>query len=101
MSLVRVVFLACALAGAPALSIAQEAGEPDGAEPVPSIEQKTEGMARTDGFIPLYWDEAAGKVWLELSRRAAWSDISRYLDRLEEPRSAPAPAEAPPGSPIG
>lgn len=34
----------------------------------PSIADKTAGMQRYDGFIPFYWDNAAGKVWLEVSR---------------------------------
>jgi hypothetical protein len=34
----------------------------------PSIEEKTAGMRKLDGFFPLYWDEAAGKLWLEISR---------------------------------
>src|SRR5690606_10792159 len=35
---------------------------------LPTIEKKTEGMRRMDGFFPLYWDEAAGKLWLEIPR---------------------------------
>ena len=34
---------------------------PDG-----TIEQKTAGMERHDGFLPVYWDAKAGKVWLEI-----------------------------------
>jgi hypothetical protein len=35
--------------------------------PPPTIEDKTEGMQRIDGFVPLYWDESTGKIWLEIS----------------------------------
>src|SRR5680860_280159 len=35
---------------------------------IPSISEKTEEMVRMDGFMPLYWDEDDGKVWLEISR---------------------------------
>ncbi len=35
---------------------------------VPSIEEKTAGMEKLDGFVPLYWDERAGEMWLEISR---------------------------------
>ena len=36
--------------------------------PLPSIEAKTEGMTRIDGFLPMYWDEDAGTLWLEVAR---------------------------------
>ncbi len=29
---------------------------------------KTRGLRKIDGFIPLYWDEAQGKLWMEISR---------------------------------
>jgi hypothetical protein len=32
----------------------------------PTIEEKTAGMRKLDGFFPLYWDEAAGTLWLEI-----------------------------------
>jgi hypothetical protein len=35
---------------------------------IPSISEKTEGMEKMDGFIPMYWDAKAGKIWLEISR---------------------------------
>jgi hypothetical protein len=34
----------------------------------PSIEEKTAGMKRLDGFVPLYWDEAGGQLWMEISK---------------------------------
>ena len=38
-------------------------------EPVPTtIEKKTDGLKKLDGYFPLYWDERAGKLWLEISR---------------------------------
>jgi hypothetical protein len=36
--------------------------------PTPSIEEKTKGFQKLDGFVPLYWDSRAGTLWLELSR---------------------------------
>ncbi|MEZ4886363.1 MAG: zinc-dependent metalloprotease [Chitinophagales bacterium] len=33
-----------------------------------SIEAKTAGMEKMDGYMPFYWDEKAGKIWLEISR---------------------------------
>lgn len=35
---------------------------------LPSIAQQTQGMEKKDGFIPLYWDAAAGKLWMEIPR---------------------------------
>jgi len=35
---------------------------------LPSIAEKTEGMTRIDGFIPMHWDERAGRLWLEIGR---------------------------------
>ena len=37
-------------------------------EKISTIEEKTKGMRQYDGFFPFYWDEAAGKVWLEINR---------------------------------
>jgi hypothetical protein len=37
-------------------------------EPTPTIATRTEGMRRLDGFLPLYWDERGGRVWLEIAR---------------------------------
>src|ERR1044071_1063542 len=34
----------------------------------PSIAEKTRGLEKKDGFIPLYYDPATGKLWLEISR---------------------------------
>src|SRR5262245_31927301 len=33
---------------------------------LPSIADKTKGLEKHDGFVPLYWDSATGKLWLEL-----------------------------------
>jgi hypothetical protein len=61
---------------------------------VPTIASKTEGMRKLDGFVPLYWDEKAGKVWLEVQRFGEEllyyvSPPSCSLGRL---RSKPKPA---------
>jgi hypothetical protein len=36
--------------------------------PLPTIAEKTEGMTKIDGYVPVYWDAATGKLWLEISR---------------------------------
>ena len=37
-----------------------------GAAEMPSIEDRTASMELMDGFLPIYWDEAEGKIWLEI-----------------------------------
>ena len=37
-------------------------------DPLPSIEEKTAGMERLDGFLPLYWDADLGQLWMEIPR---------------------------------
>ena len=34
----------------------------------PSIEKKTEGMTKLNGYFSLYWDTHAGTLWLEIPR---------------------------------
>jgi hypothetical protein len=34
----------------------------------PSIEERTNGMQKLDGFFPIYWDERAGVLYLEIPR---------------------------------
>jgi len=34
---------------------------------LPSIEEKTAGMEKLDGFVPLYWHERTGELWMEIS----------------------------------
>ncbi|MDE2996098.1 MAG: DUF5117 domain-containing protein, partial [Bacteroidota bacterium] len=38
------------------------------AQDLPTIESKTSSMEKMEGFYSLYWDDAAGKVWLEIDR---------------------------------
>ena len=33
---------------------------------LPSIEEKTAGFVKQDGFFPLHWDKATGTLWLEI-----------------------------------
>jgi len=44
---------------------AQDDGED---APLPTIAEKTEGMEAMDGYVPVYWDAKAGKIWLEIPR---------------------------------
>jgi hypothetical protein len=35
---------------------------------IPSIEERTNGMHKLDGFFPVYWEERTGTLWLEIPR---------------------------------
>jgi hypothetical protein len=34
----------------------------------PSIDEKTKGLQKLDGFVPLYWDSRGGTLWLEVPK---------------------------------
>ena len=38
------------------------------AQKLPSLEEKIAAFRKLDGYLPVYWDEAAGKIWLEINR---------------------------------
>ena len=38
------------------------------AQTPPSISAKTANLQKIDGYVPLYWDAAQGKMWMEISR---------------------------------
>jgi len=44
------------------------AGAPAAAGRIPSIEERTAGMQRMDGYFPLYWEERSGSLWMEIPR---------------------------------
>ena len=50
------------------LAMAQDKPPAPPPGPLKSIEEKTAGLQKIDGFFPMYWDEAAGTLWLEISR---------------------------------
>src|SRR5215471_16997294 len=33
-----------------------------------TIAEKTAGMLKIDGYVPIYWDAGAGKMWMEITR---------------------------------
>jgi len=53
--------LTIGLMASPAL--AQGSGSEDS---LPSIADKTAGMERMDGMLPLYWDADMGQLWMEI-----------------------------------
>lgn len=64
--LTTTVTLMTVLAAAPALAQRGGGGGAEGA--LPSIEEKTSGMERMDGFLPLFWDADLGQLWMEIPR---------------------------------
>ncbi|MGZ8525694.1 MAG: zinc-dependent metalloprotease [Chitinophagaceae bacterium] len=38
------------------------------AQALPTIEEKTKGLKKHEGYLNYYWDEAAGKIWLEADK---------------------------------
>jgi hypothetical protein len=38
------------------------------AQKLPTIEEKTASFKKQEGFINFYWDDAAGKIWLEINK---------------------------------
>ncbi len=38
------------------------------AQTPPTIAAKTANLQKIDGYVPLYWDAAQGKLWMEISR---------------------------------
>jgi len=53
---------ACLFAVSPVLA------QSNGNEALPTIAEKTEGMEKTDGYFPAYWEAQTGKLWLEIPR---------------------------------
>ena len=41
---------------------------PASGQDLPTIETKTKGFEKMEGFYTIYWDETGGKVWLEIDR---------------------------------
>lgn len=58
-------FMILAGIGSTPISAQARGGE---AGPPPTIEDKIDGMREIDGFMPLYWEESSGKLWLEINR---------------------------------
>src|SRR5690606_15785546 len=51
----------------------------DAPKPPPPIVEKTAGLQKLEGFLPLYWDEQQGKLWLEINR---WNTELLYYESL-------------------
>ena len=62
-----VPFVLGALLLGASVALAQPAAAPR-AGTVPTIEERTAGLRKLDGYFPLYWDERAGAMLLEIPR---------------------------------
>jgi hypothetical protein len=66
--LVRILALACFACLVPVALRAQAASRAAAQGGLPTIEEKTAGMQKLDGFFPLYHEESAGRLWMEIAR---------------------------------
>ena len=67
-ALVCLIVAASVASGYAQESPAPQGGRKPGGDPIAPIEQRTASMKKIDGFFPLYLDEAAGKLWLEIPK---------------------------------
>ena len=63
----RLMFAAVALL-LPLPASAQERRQAEGGGPPPSIAERTKNLKKIDGFFPMYWDENAGKLFVEIPK---------------------------------
>ena len=56
--------LTAALVGSPAAAQNRQADD----DALPTIEDRTASMELMDGFLPMYWDDAGGRIWLEIAQ---------------------------------
>jgi uncharacterized protein DUF4953/uncharacterized protein DUF5117 len=64
------VLVAAALTFVSAAGFAQggRGGGQQPAGPPPTIESRTAGFQKIDGYLPLYWDERTGSLWMEINK---------------------------------
>ena len=63
-----VLFVLLVFSGGLYSETAQSSPRGRSANPPSSIEDHVSGMQKLDGFVPLYWDEQTGELWMEISR---------------------------------
>lgn len=63
-----VLLVGALLLAGPVVEGRQSAQQAQRPAPPPSIEDRTSGMKKMDGYFPLYWDERSGGMFLEISR---------------------------------
>jgi hypothetical protein len=70
---VGLVLTMAALVATPTVAQGQQGQQPGGrrqggAEAIQSIDERTKDLKKLDGYFPLYWDEHAGRLWLEIPK---------------------------------
>ncbi|HLH37740.1 MAG TPA: zinc-dependent metalloprotease [Bryobacteraceae bacterium] len=65
--LIRRILLPVFLSAPALLAQGRGGGGQQTAGPIPSIEQRTAGMRKIEGYFPLYWDERSGSLFLEIT----------------------------------
>lgn len=63
-----VLLVGTLLLAGPAIEARQPAPQPQRPAAPQSVEERTSGMKKLDGYFPLYWDERTGGMFLEISR---------------------------------
>jgi hypothetical protein len=43
-------------------------GRGGGGDQIASLDERVAGFKKLDGFVPLYWDEAGGRLWMEIPK---------------------------------
>ena len=64
----RLAVIAVTALSLAAPALAQGRGGQGQGGAIPSIGDRTSGLKKIDGFHPLYWDEASGRLWLEIPK---------------------------------
>ena len=83
---------AAALAALAGTAQAQDKQAAEPPEQLPSISDKTRGTQKLDGFMPLYWQPASGKLFMEIAplrARTAVPGVLASRPRLEPGRAQP------------
>lgn len=70
-ALVGLLGLFVLVAASPPTASGHEPAQPGGDQPLPTIQQKVQGLESVSGFFELWLDRERGRVWLELPARAA------------------------------
>src|SRR4051812_46485515 len=62
------VAIALSFIGAAGLSAQGGRGGGQAAAPTQTIDARTAGFQKLDGYLPLYWDEKTGSLWMEIAK---------------------------------
>src|SRR5260221_11174049 len=60
--------IALSLVCATGLSAQGGRGGGQAAAPLQTIDARTTGLQKIDGYLPLYWDDKTGSLWMEINK---------------------------------